>query len=106
MKESHLISADELRAAGALDVPAAWRNSLDVERDLFSGLIDEEISNTGDQEPSQGDMDDDGAESDPRQPAMIPSYAAKNSDVSSPEPARTGDRPADPRPADTRRVAG
>ncbi len=28
MKDRHLISADELRAAGALDVPAAWRKSL------------------------------------------------------------------------------
>jgi len=34
---------DELRAAGALDVPPAWRKSLGgkrVERDLFSGLSD------------------------------------------------------------------
>jgi hypothetical protein len=28
----HLISVDELRAAGALDVPAAWRKSLGEER--------------------------------------------------------------------------
>lgn len=35
----HLISVDELRAAGALDVPSAWRKSLGVERDLFSGLF-------------------------------------------------------------------
>jgi hypothetical protein len=35
-----LISVDELRAAGALDVPPAWRNSLGgEERDLFSELI-------------------------------------------------------------------
>ncbi len=40
----HLISVDELRAAGALDVPAAWRKSLAVERDLFSGLFDDEES--------------------------------------------------------------
>jgi hypothetical protein len=33
---SHLISVDELRAAGALDVPPAWRKSLRVERDLFA----------------------------------------------------------------------
>jgi hypothetical protein len=26
--DPHLISVDELRAAGALDVPAAWRKSL------------------------------------------------------------------------------
>jgi hypothetical protein len=41
-----LISVDELRAAGALDVPPAWRKSLGadstVERDLFSDLEDEE----------------------------------------------------------------
>jgi hypothetical protein len=34
-----LISVDELRAAGALDVPTAWRKSLGVDRDLFSGLF-------------------------------------------------------------------
>jgi hypothetical protein len=28
-----LISVDELRAAGALDVPPAWRKSLGVEQD-------------------------------------------------------------------------
>lgn len=41
---SHLISVDELRAAGALDVPAAWRKSLGGERELplFSGLVDED----------------------------------------------------------------
>lgn len=39
----HLISVDELRAAGALDVPAAWRKSLGGERELplFPELIDE-----------------------------------------------------------------
>lgn len=37
MKDRHLISADELRAAGALDVPASWRKSLggEPERLLF-----------------------------------------------------------------------
>lgn len=35
MKRPHLISVDELRAAGALDVPASWRKSLDAaEREL------------------------------------------------------------------------
>jgi len=35
-----LITVDELRAAGALDVPAAWRKSLGVEQDqgLFGDL--------------------------------------------------------------------
>ena len=44
--DPRLISVDELRAAGALDVPAKWRKSLAIEttreRDLFSDLIDEE----------------------------------------------------------------
>jgi hypothetical protein len=34
-----LITVDELRAAGALNVPVAWRKSLGEERDLFSELI-------------------------------------------------------------------
>lgn len=34
--ERRLISVDELRAAGALDVPAGWRKSLGAEKDLFS----------------------------------------------------------------------
>jgi hypothetical protein len=40
----HLITVDELRAAGALDVPAAWRKSLGEERDLFSELIGDDES--------------------------------------------------------------
>src|SRR5262249_32020757 len=37
----HLISVDELRAAGALDVPASWRKSLGSdEGDLFSALLE------------------------------------------------------------------
>jgi hypothetical protein len=48
VKDRHLITVDELRAAGALDVPAAWRKSLGVEcveRDLFSdSLADDEPS--------------------------------------------------------------
>lgn len=42
MEEKHLISVDELRAAGALDVPPAWRKSLFVERDLFSLFRDDD----------------------------------------------------------------
>jgi hypothetical protein len=41
----HLISVDELRAAGALEVPAAWRKSLSAdpgERDLFTDLLDDD----------------------------------------------------------------
>lgn len=43
MKDRHLISVDELRAAGALDVPPAWRKSLapqSEERHLFSDVSD------------------------------------------------------------------
>jgi len=43
----HLISRDELLAAGALDVPPSWRKSLGgKERDLFSDL-------SGDDEDSE-----------------------------------------------------
>ena len=42
MKDQHLISVDELRAAGALDVPAAWRKSLGAERDLFPLFADDD----------------------------------------------------------------
>ncbi len=45
MEDRHLISVDELRAAGALDVPASWRTSLDDEEevyDLFSNLTDDD----------------------------------------------------------------
>ena len=63
MKDRHLISVDELRAAGALDVPAAWRKSLGVEgigqRDLFSGLFDEDEPLPENREPSPGDQDGD-----------------------------------------------
>lgn len=49
MKDPHTFSVDELRAAGALDVPPGWRKSLGAgpkkptpyKRDLFSDLIDE-----------------------------------------------------------------
>lgn len=37
-----LITVDELRAAGALDVPPSWRKSLVVERDLFSEFLEKE----------------------------------------------------------------
>ncbi len=49
MKDHHLITVDELRAAGALDVPASWRKSLRVERDLFSG--EDEGTRPEEQEP-------------------------------------------------------
>ena len=66
----HLISVDELRAAGALDMPAAWRKSLSgdssAERDLFSGLIDADLlenaeSPAADEQPPLSDVDHDGS---------------------------------------------
>jgi hypothetical protein len=42
VKDPHLITVDELRAAGALDVPAAWRKSLGEDRDLFSDSIEDD----------------------------------------------------------------
>ena len=41
--QKHLITVDDLRAAGALDVPAAWRKSLGEERRyLLPGFEDDE----------------------------------------------------------------
>jgi hypothetical protein len=41
----HLISVDELRAAGALDVPAEWRKSLGGERRFtLPGFDDDETA--------------------------------------------------------------
>jgi hypothetical protein len=47
--DQHLISVDELRAAGALDVPAAWRKSLQVERDPAPSLFADEDPDSDDQ---------------------------------------------------------
>jgi hypothetical protein len=54
----HLISVDELRDAGALDVPAAWRKSLGEEpRFLLPGFDDEQDA---DSQPSpRADSEDD-----------------------------------------------
>lgn len=57
MKDQHLISVDELRAAGALDVPAKWRKSLGVERDLFLFGDDDMLPEK--QQPAPLDPDDD-----------------------------------------------
>ena len=51
VENQHLISVDELRAAGALDVPPAWRKSLGAERDL--GLFADQ--NTPTEEPDVRD---------------------------------------------------
>ena len=61
MENPHLISVDELRAAGALDVPAGWRKSLRVERDLFSGLFADEEARSEEPELPQVDEDADGS---------------------------------------------
>ena len=53
-----LISVDQLRAAGALDVPPGWRKSLggQEERDLFSDLI-EDGENLEQQQPAKVEAD-------------------------------------------------
>lgn len=52
MEDQPLITVDELRAAGALDVPAAWRKSLGVERDLFSDLFGDDDTLSDSQQPA------------------------------------------------------
>ena len=54
-----MITVDELRAAGALDVPPAWRKSLGVERDLFSDLVADDEPRPEDQQSTPSDLDDD-----------------------------------------------
>lgn len=65
MKGKHLISVDELRAAGALDVPPAWRKTLGVERDQFQGLLWEHDDPADEEEePTSPDPDDEESEDD------------------------------------------
>jgi hypothetical protein len=52
-----LISVDELRAAGALDVPPSWRKSLGGQRDPLT-LFDKHADAAKD-EASEDDADDD-----------------------------------------------
>ena len=62
MKDRHLITVDELRAAGALDVPPAWRKSLAterVERHLFSDLSDDDDVLPKAEQPAHRDEADD-----------------------------------------------
>jgi hypothetical protein len=61
VEDQHLISVDELRAAGALEVPPAWRKSLKVERDLFSGLFGDDDTRRQEQEPTSCDPDGNGS---------------------------------------------
>ena len=58
MKDPHLISVDELRAAGALDVPASWRKSLAGERDQLT-LFRDDDGFAEKQEPALSDTDAD-----------------------------------------------
>jgi hypothetical protein len=62
--DQHLISVDELRAAGALDVPASWRKSLAVERDLFSGLFGDDDESPEKHPPTPSDVDDNASADD------------------------------------------
>jgi hypothetical protein len=57
VEDRHLITVDELRAAGALDVPAAWRKSLAVERGLFSGLFGDDDPRPETQQSTPPDPD-------------------------------------------------
>lgn len=56
----HLISVDELRAAGALDVPPAWRNSLQEEpkREYYPLFPDDDLAPVNPQ-PAPIDSEDD-----------------------------------------------
>ena len=53
MGDQHLITEDELRPAGALDVPAAWRKSLQVERDPAPSLFPDDDVDSEEQENSR-----------------------------------------------------
>jgi hypothetical protein len=58
VENQHLITVDELRAAGALDVPPSWRKSLAVERDFVPGLFDDDETHEEEQEPAPEDDDE------------------------------------------------
>lgn len=72
MRDRHLISVDELRAAGALDVPPEWRKSLSAglpkheERNLFSGMAwdDDESQAAASGESASDDGEESGDGSD------------------------------------------
>ena len=56
----HLISVDELRAAGALDVPAEWRKSLGGERRFtLPGFDDDEDAGSQSDAPCDSENDAD-----------------------------------------------
>jgi hypothetical protein len=55
-----LITVDELRAAGALDVPAAWGRSLGGgQRDLFSDIVEHDDPHSEEEKAKQSDLDRD-----------------------------------------------
>jgi hypothetical protein len=57
-ERSHLITVDELRAAGALDVPASWRKSLGEEtQHLFSDSLEGDETPTEEHRPGSHDQD-------------------------------------------------
>ncbi len=64
MKASHLITVDELRAAGALDVPPAWRKRLGREpRTLFDLFGDDDkLQDKQPPAPEESDGDESTAE--------------------------------------------
>ena len=76
MKRPHLISADELRAMGALDVPPEWRKSMSArmaakqkksapaQRNLFSDLTDDEDDRPAEQAAESHDSDESGTAAD------------------------------------------
>ncbi len=52
MADPHLITVDELRAAGALDVPAAWRKSLGGKREPSPRLLWDDSEEAADDRPA------------------------------------------------------
>jgi hypothetical protein len=55
VEDRHLITVDELRAAGALDVPPGWRKSLQVERGGSRSLFGEDDAGSDGEQPSRSD---------------------------------------------------
>jgi hypothetical protein len=58
----HLISVDELRAAGALDVPAAWRKSLANESSYTLPGFGDDDTDEGADSPAVAHDDEDPAD--------------------------------------------
>jgi hypothetical protein len=76
-QDRRLISVDELRAAGALDVPASWRKSLAPERKEYPLFADEDMfaddrppapeatnDDADDEDADEDDADEDDADED------------------------------------------